>query len=94
MCCSPDHVMLVTPRVSQNMSSSGPSRAHSSMPSCSTRTMQAASSQTCVSGASWLAEALSSWEIEVLIVDLDDAVRDGLRDAQARQVMMNPPLGV
>jgi hypothetical protein len=46
---------------------------------------------TCVTGASWLAEALSSWEIEVLIVDLDDAVRAGLRDAQVRQVMVNPP---
>lgn len=44
----------------------------------------------CVTGASWLAEALSSWEIEVLVVDLEDAVRDGLRAAQVRQVMVNP----
>jgi hypothetical protein len=49
---------------------------------------------TCVTGASWLSEALSSWEIEVLIVDLDDPVRAGLRDAQVRQVMVNPPPGV
>ncbi len=48
----------------------------------------------CVTGASWLSEALSSWEIEVLIVDLDDPVRAGLRDAQVRQVMVNPPPGV
>jgi hypothetical protein len=47
----------------------------------------------CVTGASWLSEALSSWEIEVLIVDLDDAVRAGLRDAQVRQVMANPSPG-
>jgi hypothetical protein len=47
----------------------------------------------CVTGASWLSEALSSWEIEVLIVDLDDAVRAGLRDAQVRQVMVNPSPG-
>jgi hypothetical protein len=47
----------------------------------------------CVTGASWLAEALTSWGIEVLVVELDDAVRDGLRDAQVRQVMVNPPPG-
>jgi hypothetical protein len=47
----------------------------------------------CVTGASWLSEALSSWKIEVLIVDLDDAVRAGLRDAQVRQVMVNPSPG-
>jgi hypothetical protein len=47
----------------------------------------------CVTGASWLSEALSSWEIEVLIVDLDDPVRAGLRDAQVRQVMVNPSPG-
>jgi hypothetical protein len=44
----------------------------------------------CVTGASWLAEALSTWQIEVLVVELDDAVRAGLRDAQVRQVMVNP----
>jgi hypothetical protein len=48
----------------------------------------------CVTGASWLAEALSSWGIEVLVVELDDAVRAGLRDAQVRQVMVNSlPVG-
>ena len=47
----------------------------------------------CITGASWLSEALSSWEIEVLIVDLDDSVRAGLRDAQVRQVMVNPSPG-
>jgi hypothetical protein len=45
----------------------------------------------CVTRASWLAEALGLWEIEVLVVELDDAVRAGLRDAQSRQVMINPP---
>ena len=45
----------------------------------------------CVTGASWLAEALSAWEVEVLVVDLDDAVRAGLREAQVRQLMVNPP---
>jgi hypothetical protein len=48
----------------------------------------------CVTGASWLAEALRSWEIEVLVVELDDTVRTGLRETQARQVMINPPPGV
>jgi hypothetical protein len=45
----------------------------------------------CVSGASWLAEALRVWRVEVLVVVLDDDVRAGLRAAQARQVMVNPP---
>ncbi len=45
----------------------------------------------CVSGTSWLAEALRVWRVEVLVVVLDDDVRAGLRAAQARQVMVNPP---
>jgi hypothetical protein len=44
----------------------------------------------CVTGKSWLAEALMTWQVEVLVVDLDDDVRAGLRGAQARQVMINP----
>ena len=44
----------------------------------------------CVTRGSWLAEALRSWGIEVFVVDLEDAVRDGLRAAQVRQVMVNP----
>jgi hypothetical protein len=44
----------------------------------------------CVSANSWLAEALRAWEIKVLVVDLNDDVRAGLRSAQARQVMVNP----
>jgi hypothetical protein len=43
----------------------------------------------CVTGKSWLAEALESWDIAVLVVDLDDDVRTGLRAAQARQLMVN-----
>jgi len=38
---------------------------------------------------SWLAEALATFNIEVIIVELDDAVRQGIRDAQVRQVMVN-----
>lgn len=45
----------------------------------------------CVSGTSWLAEALRVWRVEVLVVGLDHDVRAGLRAAQARQVMVNPP---
>jgi hypothetical protein len=37
----------------------------------------------------WLAEALVTWNVEVLVVDLDDAVREGIRAAQVRQVMVN-----
>lgn len=46
---------------------------------------------SCVTGTSWLAEAIRTWGLEVIVVPLDDLVRDGLRAAQARQVMVNPP---
>jgi hypothetical protein len=49
-----------------------------------------AEAAACVTGKSWLAEALSTWEVEVLVVELDEEVRAGLRAAQARQVMANP----
>jgi hypothetical protein len=42
--------------------------------------------------AVWLAEALGIWGIEVFVVELDDEVRRGLRTAQTRQIMVNPPL--
>jgi hypothetical protein len=42
-------------------------------------------------GASWLASAIATWGIEVLVVELDETIRDGIRAAQARQVMVNPP---
>lgn len=45
-----------------------------------------------VSGKSWLAEALRTWGIRVIVVELDDAVRDALLVAQARQIMVNPDL--
>ncbi len=38
----------------------------------------------------WLSEALITWNIDVLVVDIDPAVRDGIRAAQVRQVMINP----
>lgn len=41
-------------------------------------------------GKSWLAEALRIWDIEVLVVELAEGVREELRAAQARQVMVNP----
>ena len=41
-------------------------------------------------GTSWLAAAVNAWEIEVIVAELDDAVREGIRAAQARQVMVNP----
>ncbi|MBA2638328.1 MAG: hypothetical protein H0U79_08960 [Solirubrobacterales bacterium] len=37
-----------------------------------------------------MSAALSAWGVTVLVVELDDAVRDGIRAAQARQVMVNP----
>jgi hypothetical protein len=49
-----------------------------------------ADAAACVSASSWLAEALRTWGIEVLVANLDPDVRAGLRDAQVRQVMVNP----
>lgn len=44
----------------------------------------------CVMGKSWLSEALATWGVEVFVADLSDEVREGLLEAQARQVMINP----
>jgi hypothetical protein len=49
-----------------------------------------ADAAACVSARSWLAEALRVWGIEVLVVDLSDEIRAGLRSAQVRQIMVNP----
>ena len=44
----------------------------------------------CVTAKSWLSEALRVWGIEVLPAEMDDPMREALRGAQARQVMVNP----
>lgn len=36
-------------------------------------------------GRSWKAEVLRSWGVEVLVVELQGDVRDGIREAQVRQ---------
>ncbi len=38
----------------------------------------------------WLSEALATWGVTVLVVELDQAVRQGIRAAQVRQEMINP----
>jgi hypothetical protein len=48
-----------------------------------------ADAASCVTGASWLSEALNTWCVEVIVADLDESVREGLREAQVRQVMVN-----
>lgn len=35
-------------------------------------------------GKSWLAAAANAWGIRIVIAELDEAVRNGIRDAQAR----------
>jgi hypothetical protein len=45
---------------------------------------------TFFAGKSWLAAAINAWQIEIIVAELDDAVREGIRGAQARQVMVNP----
>jgi hypothetical protein len=49
-----------------------------------------AEAAACVTGKSWLSEALKTWGIKIIVVDLDDAVRDSVLAAQARQIMVNP----
>ena len=38
----------------------------------------------------WVAEALATWGVEVLIVDVGEELRAQIRDAQQRQMMVNP----
>ncbi len=38
----------------------------------------------------WLSEALDTWRISVLVVELEETARDGIRAAQVRQEMVNP----
>ena len=45
---------------------------------------------TWAAGKSWLAAAIASWRIDVFTADLDDSIRAGIREAQARQIMVNP----
>jgi len=39
----------------------------------------------------WVSAALAAWDVRVLVVELDPATRDGIRSAQLRQKMVNPP---
>lgn len=41
-------------------------------------------------GRSSRSEALATWGIKVLVVELDEDVRDGIRAAQVRQQLVNP----
>jgi hypothetical protein len=38
---------------------------------------------------SWLAEALTTFKVDVVLVELDEATRTAVADAQVRQVMVN-----
>lgn len=42
-----------------------------------------------VTGKGWLAEAVTDFGIEVLVADIEPSLREGLQDAQRRQVMVN-----
>jgi hypothetical protein len=39
---------------------------------------------------SWVAAALAAWGVQVMVVELDAAISDGIRTAQIRQKMVNP----
>jgi hypothetical protein len=43
-----------------------------------------------MTGKSWRSEALKMWKVEVFVVEIDDAVRQGIAAAQIRQRMVNP----
>jgi len=45
-------------------------------------------------GKGWLAEAIRTWGVEVYIAPISDETRAGLLRAQARQIMINPPVEV
>jgi hypothetical protein len=45
-----------------------------------------------VLGSSWRAEAMRAWGVEVVVVEIDEAVRKGISEAQVRQKMVNPSL--
>ncbi len=38
----------------------------------------------------WMAEALAAWNVEVIVVEIDEEVRAGVRAAQVRQEMVSP----
>ena len=38
----------------------------------------------------WVAEALATWGVEVLVVDVGEELRAKIRQAQQRQMMVNP----
>jgi hypothetical protein len=38
----------------------------------------------------WMSVALVAWGVKVVVVELDDSVRDDIQAAQVRQVMVNP----
>lgn len=40
---------------------------------------------------SWLAEAFAALEVQILVVEVDESVREAIRAAQIRQRMINPP---
>jgi hypothetical protein len=39
----------------------------------------------------WVSAALAAWDVRVIVVELDPTTRDGIRSAQLRQQMVNPP---
>lgn len=43
-----------------------------------------------MTGTSWRSEALKMWNVEVFVVEIDDAVRQTIVAAQVRQRMVNP----
>lgn len=44
---------------------------------------------SCVQNRSWLSEALATWRVQVIVVELEQAARDSILEAQARQMMVN-----
>ncbi len=38
----------------------------------------------------WVSEALATWGVTVLVVEIDDQLRADIKDAQVRQIMVNP----
>lgn len=41
-------------------------------------------------GKGWLARALAEWQVQVTVLEVDEATRAAIRASQQRQVMVNP----
>jgi alkylated DNA nucleotide flippase Atl1 len=49
-----------------------------------------AEAATYAARGTWVSEALATWGVTVLVVDIDEQLRANIKEAQVRQIMVNP----